>query len=179
MSPRSSKKPRVYAFIDSQNLNLGVSREIRNKSGKLLQVERRLDYRKFRRYLLSRYNVTRAFLFLGYMPENTLLYQTLKRCGFELIFKEVIVYTNADGKVTVKGNVDTDIVLHAAALQYRQYDIAIFASGDGDFLSLYDFLDSKGKLGTILIPSRYMYSRLLRKYLHKIVFVGDDAQLFR
>ncbi|MEK7061425.1 MAG: hypothetical protein AAB954_02075 [Patescibacteria group bacterium] len=44
-----------YAFIDSQNLNLGVR-----------SLGWRLDWRKFRQYLRNKYNVTKAFTFIGY-----------------------------------------------------------------------------------------------------------------
>lgn len=44
----------VYAFIDSQNLNLGV----RSQGWKL-------DWRKFRQYLRNKYNVGKAYLFIG------------------------------------------------------------------------------------------------------------------
>jgi len=48
-----------YAFIDSQNLNLSIQAQ-----------GWRLDYRKFRRYLDDKYHIDKAFLFLGYLPEN-------------------------------------------------------------------------------------------------------------
>lgn len=45
------KKEIIYAFIDSQNLNLGV----RSQGWEL-------DWRKFRQYLRNKYNVTKAYL---------------------------------------------------------------------------------------------------------------------
>jgi len=46
---------KTYAFIDSQNLNLGVR-----------SLGWKLDWRKFRQYLRNKYNVTDTFLFIGY-----------------------------------------------------------------------------------------------------------------
>ena len=57
---------RVYAFIDSQNLNLGVLKQ----GGKL-------DFRKFRQYLKLKHAVSKAFLFIGYVEENKVLYDYL------------------------------------------------------------------------------------------------------
>ncbi|MFZ2025787.1 MAG: hypothetical protein WAV30_00685, partial [Microgenomates group bacterium] len=62
-SPGAGRTPTVYAFIDSQNLNIGVL----NQGGKL-------DFRKFRQYLKLKHNVTKAFLFIGYVEENKVLY---------------------------------------------------------------------------------------------------------
>lgn len=53
-----SKLPTVYAFIDSQNLNLGV----RSQGW-------RLDFKKFRLYLKNKYSVSRAYL-IGHLNEK-------------------------------------------------------------------------------------------------------------
>jgi len=47
-----------YAFIDSQNLNLGV----KNQGW-------RLDFKKFRVYLAEKYCVKVAYLFIGYIQK--------------------------------------------------------------------------------------------------------------
>ena len=63
-----------YAFIDSQNLNLAI----RNQGWVL-------DFRKFRKYLQDKYKISRAFLFIGYMPQNQALYTGLQKNGYILI----------------------------------------------------------------------------------------------
>lgn len=70
---------RIYAFIDSQNLNLGI---------KSLGWE--LDFKKFRIYLRDKYSVERAYLFLGYIERNDSLYRKLRNYGYILIFKPVV-----------------------------------------------------------------------------------------
>lgn len=72
----TKKRTTAYAFIDSQNLNLGV----RDAGWKL-------DFRKFRRYLKDTYYVSEAYLFIGHMPENQEFYFFLQRAGYTLIFK--------------------------------------------------------------------------------------------
>ena len=47
-------KTKTYAFIDSQNLNLGVKSQ-----------GWKLDWRKFRQYLRNKYGVVKAYLFIG------------------------------------------------------------------------------------------------------------------
>ena len=57
---------KTYAFIDSQNLNLGV----RSQGWKL-------DWRKFRQYLRNKYGVVKAYLFIGQIAGNESLYTFL------------------------------------------------------------------------------------------------------
>jgi uncharacterized LabA/DUF88 family protein len=171
------KKPITYAFIDGQNLNLGVRNDVVNRRGKMVYKGQRLDYRRFRHYLREKYGVTRAYIFIGFMPTNNTLYTALQSAGFTLIFKTVALYTDDDGKEVPKGNVDTDIVLHAAAISLDRYDQAVFVSGDGDFLSLYQFMQDKGKLLRIVVPNRHRYSRLLNVFRDKLAFVSDVTYL--
>ncbi len=113
-----------YAFIDSQNLNMGI---------KNLGWE--LDSRRFRVYLQEKYGVTKALLFIGYVASNQNLYRALQEYGYVLVFKPVV--PDRHGKP--RGNVDADLVLHAM-LQYQYYDKAVIVSSDGDFAGLVDHL---------------------------------------
>lgn len=148
----------VYAFIDSQNLNLGV----RSQGW-------RIDYRKLRLYLKNKYGVSKAFIFIGQVDGHDSLYRMLRSSGFILIFKPTVRYVR-DGVVTVKGNVDAELVLHAAAVEYANYDKAIIVSGDGDFCCLIDYLLKKDKLLTIMVPNRH-FSLLLRRFTSRIIRV--------
>lgn len=154
----SPKKPIVYAFIDSQNLNLGVQ-----------SVGWKLDFAKLRLYLKNKYGVDKAYLFIGQLAGNELLYDRLQDMGYHLILKPTTQYT-VNGKVTVKGNVDAELVLYAAAKVYDRYDQAILVSGDGDFMCLAEYLNEKSKLAHIFVPNKN-YSQLLGKFLPCIVRV--------
>lgn len=167
-----SNKKQVYAFIDSQNLNLGVGRDITYKNKKIY-TGWELDFAKFRRFLKDRYHVDIAFLFIGNMPGNEGLYAHLQRVGYVTVLKPTTSYKDGDGKTKVKGNVDTDLVLYAAAQEIDNYDKAVIVSGDGDFLSLYEYLEARDKLGKIVIPNKKRYSQLLTKYAELFDFVSD------
>jgi len=170
----------TYAFIDSQNLNLGVLHDITNKRGRRIYEGHKLDWRRFRHYLREKYDVKKAYIFIGMMPGNSQLYEHLQTCGFTLIFKETVEFINKNGETEVKGNVDTDLVLWAAAREFANYDRAVFASGDGDFLSLYQFMAEKKKLLKILVPNRFCYSKLLKFNFHKqLAFVSDMTNLMK
>lgn len=169
-----SHHPVTYAFIDSQNLNMGVSSSFSQKSSSYRGWK--LDFQKFRKFLTDKYRVDVAFIFIGNLPGNESLYEHLQRCGYVLILKPTTSYKDSDGTVRVKGNIDTDLVLYASAKEIDNYDKAVVVSGDGDFLSLYDFLFEKGKLGKILIPNKRNYSQLLNKYAEYFDFVSVNRR---
>lgn len=141
------KKENNYAFIDAQNLNLGI-RELGWK----------LNFKRFRVYLRDKYHVEKAFLFIGNLPENQSLYSYLQDVGYHLILKPV--FKDSSGKA--KGNVDADLVLHAM-LEYKNYDQAVIVTSDGDFYSLVEHLYQTKKLKLVLAPNHMKCSILLRK----------------
>lgn len=158
----------IFAFIDSQNLNLGIKNDIiDNRTGKLLYKGWKLDYRKFKLYLKNKYGVTKAYLFIGHVPGNEKMYTNLQEMGFILVFKPTLP-VNDNGKKTMKGNVDAELVLWASAATYKDYDKAIIVSGDGDFLCLIEYLAERDKLLKVLAPNM-KYSSLLNKYASYIV----------
>ena len=138
-----------YAFIDAQNVHLSIKR-----------LAWELDWKKFRIFLRERFGVAKAQLFIGLVPGNAALYQYLQSAGFELVFKDTIEMK--DG--IRKGNVDAELVLYAAAIEFSNYDKAVVISGDGDFSCLVDFLQKKDKLRAIIVPDENKYSALLKKY---------------
>ena len=111
--PKKPPKKITYAFIDSQNLNLGTSKNI-YKNRKLIYKGWKLDYKKFRQYLTDKFRVKKAYLFIGYIKQNRYLYQSLKSSGYELIFKPTV----KDSQGKPKGNVDAELVLHTAAIEF-------------------------------------------------------------
>ncbi len=163
------KKEIVYAFIDSQNLNLGTSKDL-YKGKKLIYKGWKLDFKKFRQYLKDKFKVEKAFLFIGYIKNNFNLYKYLESCGYELIYKP----TTIDNQGKPKGNVDAEIVLHSAVIQYKNFDKAVFVAGDGDYLCLYEYLEQKKKLLRIIIPNLKSESSLLKKFQSYKTFLIFD-----
>ncbi len=159
----AQKKPVVYAFIDSQNLNLGVQSQ-----------GWKLDFKKFRLYLKNKYGVEKAYLFIGMVPGNEQLYSHLSLAGYQLVFKPTVAYIE-NGKPTMKGNVDAELVLYAAAKVYDEYDKAIIISGDGDFACLHEYLIERQKLLHIMVPN-VRFSKLLRSRLKYIVRIDQLKQ---
>ncbi len=136
-----------YAFIDSQNLNLGI-----------LANEWQLDFARFRVYLKDKYNIQKAFLFIGYIKGNESLYTKLQNDGYICIFKPTLELPN--GKV--KGNVDAELVLYTM-IEKENFDKAVIVSGDGDFQCLIGYLIDHNKLEIVAIPNENKYSSLLKQ----------------
>ena len=57
------KNPKIYAFVDSQNLDLGVKSQGWS-----------LDFARFKVYLEDKCRASKIFLFVGYVPGNEALY---------------------------------------------------------------------------------------------------------
>lgn len=161
---RRKKKP-VFAFIDSQNLNVTVQK-----------FGWKMDWKKFRAFLADKYGVVNAYMFIGYVPEFEDMYQQLHEAGYLIVLKPTFDMTRVkpeisetetkkeseEDKKPVKGNVDADMVLWAMK-EMPNYSKAVLVSGDGDFYSLVEYLDQQGKLLKILTPSSH-YSRLFNAY---------------
>jgi len=163
------KKEVVYAFVDSQNLNLGTSKNLyRNK--KLIYRGWRLDFKKFRKYLSDKFRVKKAFLFIGYIKQNERMYKKLRSYGYDLVFRPTV----KDNQGKPKGNVDAELVLYSAAVEYKNYDKAVIVSGDGDFYCLHEFLVGKGKLLIIVIPNVKSESSLLKPFQKYKTFIIYD-----
>jgi uncharacterized LabA/DUF88 family protein len=159
--PDQNPKPEiVYAFIDSQNLNIGTQK-----------FGWKMNWAKFRKFLEEKYGVTKAFMFIGYIPENESLYEQMHEAGYMVVLKPTFDMTRPqpdeatekkDEERHIKGNVDAELVLWAMK-ELGNYQKAIIVSGDGDFYSLVEYLESKGRLKHLLAPSGH-YSQLYNRY---------------
>lgn len=168
---------KVYAFIDNQNLNATVQ-----------NLGWKIDWRKFRRFLSERFHVSQAYMFIGYVPEFEDMYEKLHDAGFNIVLKQTYDMTkprteeeqksdeekDADRERHIKGNVDTELVLWAMK-ELPNYNKAVLVSGDGDFFSLVEYLEEKGKLAKILTPS-WQYSGLFNRYENYIVRIDKNRR---
>lgn len=153
------KPKKIYAFIDSQNVHLGVKSQGWT-----------LNFSRFRTLLTEKYHVNKAFLFIGYIKKNQKLYDSLKKANFICIFKPTLEYKKGKS-VQTKGNVDAELVLYSM-IEYPNYTKAIIVSGDGDFHCLVEYLNKKNKLLKIIVPNK-KYSSLLRKFSNYIVNINS------
>ncbi|MFA7717295.1 MAG: NYN domain-containing protein [Candidatus Absconditabacterales bacterium] len=137
------------AFIDGQNLHLGLQSEGRG-----------IDLQRFRIFLKDKFHIKEAYYFLGFISEKEQeLYSSLQKAGFIVSFRE----HSAALKGKKKGNVDVDIVFEAMKkiIEKEKFDKIVLVSGDGDYIKLVNYLIEKGLFKKILFPNKH-YSSLYR-----------------
>ncbi|MBI2484049.1 NYN domain-containing protein [Candidatus Uhrbacteria bacterium] len=142
-------KNETICYIDGANLYKGIT-----------SLGWELNYQVFRRWLDQKYAATKVYLFIGMISAHADLYTTLQRCGFTLIFKEVIFYE--DGKA--KGNCDADLIVRAARDLYESgVRSVILVSSDGDYVPLIKLWREKNTRCIVLSPSKIKNCSILIK----------------
>ncbi len=138
----------IYVFIDASNLW-----ETQKAKGRFF------DYAKLRDFLIRKHSGTeiRVFYYTAYPAEGTRSYSLdgkhkfftflKKGLGFTVRKKELkrIAVTTPEGEaIEEKGNMDVEMTIDVMH-HLRNYDTAIFFSGDSDFLALVTYLRRGGK----------------------------------
>ncbi|MBI1755078.1 NYN domain-containing protein [Candidatus Azambacteria bacterium] len=138
----------VYIFIDASNLWAAFK-----VKGRFIDFERVIKYIK------EKFNATiiKAFYYTAYPAEGTRDYNLdgkhkfftylKKGLGFAVIKKELkrISVVNKEGEaIEEKGNMDVEITIDALH-HFNKYSIAVFFTGDSDFLALITYLRNHGK----------------------------------
>ncbi len=148
MSSKEKSQIRVNVFIDASNL--WAAQKVKG---------RMLDFEKLKNFLMSKYRADsiEVYYYTAYPKEGTRSYNLdgkhkfftylKKGLGFVVQKKELkrIVRHEVDGDVVEeKGNMDVEIAIDAIHTMNR-YTIAVFFSGDSDFLALVNYLKREGK----------------------------------
>ena len=131
----AEKSENNWAFIDTQNLYKGVR-----------ECGWKINWTRFREYLKSKYNVTRAFVFLGYIQEYNRLYTRFKNADFIPRFRPVRQLRN--GKID-GGNVDVDLAYFVGDYK-SDYHKAIIVADDGDYYNMIGSLNRQNKLKLVI-----------------------------
>lgn len=161
------------AFIDGQNLYMGTNSD---------NPKWEVDLVKFRQYLAKKYNVQKAYYFLGCINEQYQdLYEKIQNSGYILMFREHSSIML--GKK--KGNVDSDIIFHIMKKMYQRekepFDKIILVSGDGDYKMLVDFLIEENKFKKILFPNKIfassLYKQITRVYFDYLINIKNKIGL--
>jgi uncharacterized LabA/DUF88 family protein len=159
------KKEENYTFVDGQNLYLGTT-----KADKKWNI----DLSRLRVYLEKKYNVVRAYYFLGFVDEKYQdLYDKIQEAGFILKFRE----HNSVMIGKKKGNVDSDIIFSIMKKLYQKenFNKIVLISGDGDYKMLVDFLIKEERFKKILFPNKKFASSLYKKITR--VYYGNLEDL--
>jgi hypothetical protein len=129
---RPRRKPEgVYAFIDSQNLNVSVQK-----------YGWKMNWKKFRKFLSDNYGVSKAYMFIGYVPEHEDIYEKMHEAGYAVVLKPTFDMSRP---------------------RDENYEKAVLVSGDGDFFGLVEYLHQQGRLLKLLTPTG-QYSSLYHQF---------------
>lgn len=154
----------AYVFIDASNLW-----EAQKVKGRMF------DYEKLKIFLKTKFSASKIqiFYYTAYPADGTRDYSLdgkhkfftflKKGLGFIVRKKELkrIIVTTKDGEaVEEKGNMDVEITIDAIH-HLKKYDVAIFFSGDSDFLALVSYL-RRGSKKVFIFSSKNNISEELR-----------------
>jgi len=155
----------ITAYIDASNLKFGVE-----------QSGWSLDYKSFYSWIRDKFNVSNVILFMGLVPNNFELYNSLQNIGYDISFKPTLI--DKEGKT--KGNVDGELILTIAKDFYENnLKGAILVSGDGDYHCIVEFLKEKNTPIKIVSPNQKYLSLLLRRTNVPIIILDQFIEKLR
>ena len=139
---------RVYVFIDAANI------------WKVFKAKRSLfDYRKLKKFLIKKFNasIIKIFYYTAYPAAGTREYDLTAKHNFFTYLKKGLGFTvrkkelkriwgeTSEGiSLTEKGNMNVEMTIDAIH-HLKDYDVALFFTGDSDFLALISYLRKRGK----------------------------------
>jgi len=134
----SEQIEKIALFIDGANLYA---------TAKSLGFD--IDYKRLLREFQSRGNLLRAFYYTAVIEDQEYssirpLIDWLDYNGYTMVTKPTKEFIDATGRRKIKGNMDIELAVDAMELADHLDHIVLF-SGDGDFRSLVEALQHKGK----------------------------------
>lgn len=137
------QREKMALFIDGANLYA---------ASKALTFD--IDYKKMLGYFQSKGYLLRAYYYTALVEDQEYssirpLIDWLDYNGYTVVTKPTKEFTDAAGRRKVKGNMDMELAIDAMQLSDTIDHIILF-SGDGDFRSLVEALQRKGKKVTVV-----------------------------
>jgi uncharacterized LabA/DUF88 family protein len=125
-------REKIAIFVDSQNLYYSAR----------MGYAAKVNYEKLLRLITANRNLVKAYAYIVQPPDGDVkpFATSLERIGYIVKIKDV--RTRANG--SAKANWDMGIALDILGILDR-VDTIVLASGDGDFVSLVDFIKAKNK----------------------------------
>ncbi len=141
------KNERIALFIDGANLYA---------TAKSLGFD--IDYKRLLKVFRDRGQLVRAYYYTALAEDQEYssirpLIDWLDYNGYTMVTKPTKEFTDASGRRKVKGNMDIELAVDAMELADHLDHIVLF-SGDGDFRSLVEALQHKGKRVSVVSTLR-------------------------
>lgn len=138
---------RIALFIDGANLYA---------TAKSLGFD--IDYKRLLKSFREKGRLVRAYYYTALAEEQEYssirpLIDWLDYNGYTMVTKPTKEFTDASGRRKVKGNMDIELAVDAMELSDHLDHIVLF-SGDGDFRSLVEALQHKGKRVSVVSTLR-------------------------
>ncbi len=133
-----SGPPRIALFIDGANLYA---------TSKAVGFD--IDYRKLLTYFQKKCYLLRAYYYTALIEDQEYssirpLIDWLDYNGYRVVTKPAKEFTDSSGRRKIKGNMDIELAIDALELAATVDHLVLF-SGDGDFRSLVEALQRKGR----------------------------------
>ena len=134
---------RLALFIDGANLYA---------TAKSLEFD--IDFKRLLEFFRQKGQLVRALYYTALTDEQEFssirpLVDWLEYNGFSMVTKPAKEFVDASGRRKIKGNMDIELAVDAMRLSDSLDHIVIF-SGDGDFRSLVEALQQKGKRVSVI-----------------------------
>ncbi|MBV2142686.1 NYN domain-containing protein [Falsochrobactrum sp. TDYN1] len=169
-------REKIALFIDGANLYA---------ASKTLGFD--IDYRKLLKAFQKRGYLLRAYYYTALVEDQEYssirpLIDWLDYNGYKVITKAAKEFTDSTGRRKVKGNMDIELTVDAMQLTDTVDHFVIF-SGDGDFRSLAEALQRKGRkvsvVSTLTTQPAMISDELRRQADHFIDLVSLKAEIGR
>ncbi|GAA5664764.1 hypothetical protein Brsp07_03260 [Brucella sp. NBRC 14130] len=169
-------REKVALFIDGANLYA---------ASKTLGFD--IDYRKLLKAFQKRGYLLRAYYYTALVEDQEYssirpLIDWLDYNGYKVVTKAAKEFTDSTGRRKVKGNMDIELTVDAMQLTDTVDHFVIF-SGDGDFRSLAEALQRKGRkvsvVSTLTTQPAMISDELRRQADHFIDLVSLKAEIGR
>jgi uncharacterized LabA/DUF88 family protein len=143
MDHSMSAQQRSALFIDGANLYAAT---------KALGFD--IDYRRLLKEFQARDNLIRAFYYTAMVEDQEYssirpLIDWLDYNGYRVVTKPAKEFTDSAGRRKIKGNMDIELAVDAME-QSETVDHLVLFSGDGDFTTLVDALQRRGRKVSVI-----------------------------
>src|SRR5664279_6101696 len=165
----SSPSNKIALFIDGANLYA---------TAKTLGFD--IDYKRLLKEFQSRGTLLRAFYYTAIIEDQEFstirpLIDWLDYNGYTVVTKATKEFIDASGRRKIKGNMDIELAVDAMELADHLDHIVLF-SGDGDFRTLVEALQHKGKRVSVvstLTTQPPMVADELRRQADQFIDLAD------
>ncbi|OGY29360.1 MAG: hypothetical protein A3F35_00300 [Candidatus Woykebacteria bacterium RIFCSPHIGHO2_12_FULL_45_10] len=128
---KKNPNQRIGVFVDVQNMYYSA----KNLYGQRVNFSRILEVATGGRQMIR----ALAYVIRASMPEEQTFFDALEKAGFEVKMKDVQIFAGG----VRKGDWDVGIAIDMIRLAPR-LDVLVLVSGDGDYISLVEYLQNQG-----------------------------------